>query len=195
MILSDIDIKKAIKDGQITIDPFFPNCVQPASVDLHLDKRFIIFKNTHDLCIDPKESMEHLTENVEVEKNGYFVLHPQEFALGNTIEKIGVSRQMVGRLEGKSSLGRIGVLIHVTAGFLDPGNNTTLTLELYNVSNLPVKLYPGMKIAQMAFESLSSPCETPYGSKKLKSRYYGYTKPHYSLIHKHFELVKIPERK
>jgi len=187
MILSDKDILKAIEKGQIKIDPFEKKFIQPASVDLRLDNQFLIFKNAIHSCIDVKKPVDDLMEKVVISDGDFFVIHPGEFALGLTYEMVGVGDNMVGRLEGKSSLGRLGVIIHATAGYLDPGNHLKLTLELSNLGKLPVKLYPKMPVAQMSFSPLSSAAENPYGSNKLKSKYYGATEPQASKIYRNFE--------
>jgi dCTP deaminase len=186
MILSDRDIKKALKSGRINIDPLFPDCIQPASVDLHLGADFLIFKNTNHTAIDVKQPLDGMMEAVSINEKRPFVIHPGEFALGITYEKIGVGNDIVGRLEGKSSLGRIGLIIHATAGYLDPGNNLKMTLELHNIANLPIILYYKMPIAQMSFTPLSSDAENPYGGKKLNSKYYGAVKPQASQYYKNF---------
>ncbi len=186
MILSDKDIKKAIQDGDIIIDPFSEKDVQPASVDLRLDKHFLVFDTNHNYVIDPKKTVDNLMTEVEIDEDNPFVLHPGEFALGMIYETTGVSNKMVGRLEGKSSVGRLGLLIHVTAGFLDPGNSLKMTLELHNTASLPILLYYKMPIAQMAFELLSSPCERSY-SEKASSKYIGDTKPRASQMWKNFQ--------
>jgi len=172
MILSDHDIKKYLKSGKISVEPLFQNAIQPASVDLHLDKNFLVFNRGINTCIDTKKPVTNLMEKVVIEEDGFFVIHPGEFVLANMFEVTGVGDDMVGRLEGKSSLGRIGLIIHATAGFLDPGNKLKMTLELSNVGSLPIKLYYKMPIAQMAFETLSSPVDMAYGPKR-KSKYYG----------------------
>lgn len=186
MILSDRDIKKALNTGKITVDPLFPNCIQPASVDLHLGADFLIFKTSSHTCIDPKEKIDDMMEKVKIDDNKQFVLHPGEFALGLTYEVVGVADDMVGRLEGKSSLGRIGLIIHATAGYLDPGNKLKMTLELHNISSLPIKLYYKMPIAQLSFTPLSSKAESPYGQSGLNSKYYGASKPQASQYYKNF---------
>ncbi len=186
MILSDKDIKKALQEGKITVDPLFPDSIQPASIDLHLGSEFLIFRNTASVCIDVKQPLDDLMEKVTIERDRPFVLHPREFALGLTYETIGVATDMVGRLEGKSSLGRVGLIIHATAGYIDPGNKLKVTLELHNIANLPIKLYYKMPIAQMSFTPLSSPAEVPYGNEKLKSKYYGATAPQPSQYYKNF---------
>ncbi len=186
MILSDRDIKKAIAEGRITIDPMFPDAIQPASVDLHLGAEFLVFTTQKFVCIDPKEPIDDMMEHVRIDETRQFVLHPGEFALGMMYEKTGVADDMVGRLEGKSSLGRIGLLIHATAGYLDPGNDLNMTLELHNVSPLPIKLYYKMPIAQMSYMPLSSPAERAYGKAELGSKYYGATQPQASQYWKNF---------
>ena len=186
MILSDRDIKKALQNGQITVDPLFPNCIQPASVDLHLGADFLIFRTDQHTAIDPKLPLEDMMERVSITEDRQFILHPGQFALGMTYEIVGVADDMVGRLEGKSSLGRIGLIIHATAGYLDPGNKLKMTLELHNISNLPIKLYYKMPIAQLSFTPLSSKAENPYGRTKLNSKYYGAMKPQASQYWKNF---------
>ncbi len=186
MILSDKDIKSALKAGDISIDPFDEKYLQSASVDLHLDRHFLVYDTKQNLVIDPKLPMEDLMEEVLIDEDKPFVLQPGEFALGMIYEKTGVSSRMVGRLEGKSSIGRMGLLIHITAGFLDPGNSLKMTLELHNTANLPILLYYKMPIAQMAFEELSSPCERPY-SKAIGSKYVGDMKPRPSQMWRNFK--------
>ncbi|MDD5083518.1 MAG: dCTP deaminase [Candidatus Moranbacteria bacterium] len=186
MILSDKDIAKEIKGGEITLKPFSRKHLQPASVDLHLDKQFLVFNTIENFIIDVKAPAEDLMTPVELKPNKPFILHPGEFALGLILEETGVSNRLVGRLEGKSSLGRLGLIIHTTAGYLDPGNSLKMTLELFNAGPLPIKLYYKMPIAQMAFEYLSSPCERPYGSEGLNSKYHGDMRPKASAMHKNF---------
>ncbi len=187
MILSDRDIKKALKEKRITVDPLFPHAVKPASVDLHLGPDFLIFRTKEHIYIDPKEPIDDAMEAVTINAKRQFVIHPGEFALGMTYETIGVADDMVGRLEGKSSLGRIGLIIHATAGYLDPGNKLKMTLELHNISGLPIKLYYKMPIAQMSFTPLSSRAEHPYGKKRLGSKYFGAMKPQASQYWKNFK--------
>jgi dCTP deaminase len=189
MILSDRDIKKALKNGLIEIDPYDEANLQPASVDLHLDRQFLVFNTKKNYVIDPKKPMDEMMEEVVIDDEKPFVLHPGEFALGMIWEKTGVSPGYVGRLEGKSSVGRMGLLIHVTAGFLDPGNSLKMTLELHNTANLPILLYYKMPIAQMAFEQLSSECEKPYGAGG-SSKYVGDMKPRASQMWKNFTAKK-----
>jgi len=186
MILSDRDIKKYLEEGKISITPFQPECVQPASVDLHLDRAFLIFDTVNHHIIDVRQPVDNLMRRVEIDDDKPFILHPGEFALGVTFEEVGVGNDVVGRLEGKSSLGRLGIIIHATAGYLDPGNRLKLTLELSNIGSLPVKLFYKMPIAQMSFSPLSSTCENPYGSKKLGSKYFGAREPQASQMWKNF---------
>ena len=186
MILSDRDIIKEIKAKEITLRPFKPEYVQPASIDLHLDRHFLVFDTTKNFVIDPKAPAKNLMKPIEIKNDEAFILHPQEFALGLIYEETGVSNKLVGRLEGKSSLGRLGLIIHTTAGYLDPGNSLKMTLELFNAGRLPIKLYYKMPIGQMAFEYLSSPCDKPYGSAGLNSKYLGDTKPQASKMHLNF---------
>ncbi|KUK76889.1 MAG: deoxycytidine triphosphate deaminase [candidate division WS6 bacterium 34_10] len=172
MVLSDKGIKKALKEGHINIDPFVEENLQPASYDLHLGKTLLLFDRGNNSLIDIKKPMESLMVKHEIGEEGY-ILHPKEFILANIKEVTGVDDQHVGFLHGKSSLARIGLLIHATAGLLDPGNELRLTLEMYNLSPLPIKLYPDMKIAQITFESIDNKCERPYGSDGLNSKYKG----------------------
>lgn len=198
MILSDQDIKRALHSGEITIDPLIMENIQPASIDLHLDKHFLVFDATRHHVIDPKKPVDNLMREIMIDEEAPFVLHPGEFALGMIYETTGVGNGIVGRLEGKSSVGRLGLLIHITAGFLDPGNCLKMTLELHNTANMPILIYYKMPIAQMAFERLSSPCEKPY-SKQINSKYVGDVKPRASQMWKNFckdNLPKIePEKK
>lgn len=172
MIYSDKGIKEKVKTGEIVIDPFDPSCLQPASYDLHLDNEFRLFKIHQTEIIDVRKPAD-IMDKILLTDDEAFILHPHSFALALIKEKTGVDNMHVGRLEGKSSLARLGLLIHTTAGFLDPGNCLKLTLELFNASPLPIKLYPGMKVAQIAFEQLDQPCERPYGSPELNSKYFG----------------------
>lgn len=176
---------EALAAGKITIDPFDEKYLQPASVDLHLDRHFLVFDTKANYVIDPKKPMDDMMKEVVIDDDKPFVLHPGEFALGLIYETTGVSDRFVGRLEGKSSVGRMGLLIHVTAGFLDPGNTLKMTLELHNTANMPILLYYKMPIAQMAFEELSSDCLKPY-SKELGNKYVGDTKPRASQMWKNF---------
>lgn len=184
MILSDGDIKKALAEGKIGVEPLFEGSIQPASVDLHLDKKFLIFKTSNRAFIDVKEPVSDLMEEVIIDDNTPFVIHPGEFALGVTVERISLRDDMVARLEGKSSLGRIGIIIHATAGFIDPGNSLKPTLELHNIGSLPVKLYANMAIAQIAFTPLSGKAEHPYDATH---KYYNATDPQASKIDQNFK--------
>ncbi len=174
MILSDSSIKEKREKGEIYIEPFSEEFLQPASYDLHLDKYFLVFNKENIGMIDVREKTKGLMREIVVENvSDGFVIHPNELVLANVKEVTGVDSKHVGRLEGKSSLGRLGLVVHATAGFLDPGNKLRLTLELANFSPLPIKIYPGMKIAQIAFEELDKDCNRPYGSKGLGSKYLG----------------------
>jgi dCTP deaminase len=177
MILSDRSIREAIAAGRIRIDPFEPSKVQPSSVDLTLDHRFLVFRNHTRALIDVKERLDDLTEPVEIPLDGVFLLHPGEFVLGSTAERIGVPNDLVGRLEGKSSLARLGLVIHSTAGFVDAGFEGYLTLELSNVASLPITLYPGMKIGQISFLQMTTAADVAYGEGVLGSKYLGQVGP------------------
>ncbi|MBV8693151.1 MAG: dCTP deaminase [Actinobacteria bacterium] len=177
MILSDKTIREEIDAGRIVIDPLDKDCIQPSSVDLHLDRYFRVFLNHTMRVIDVKEDQEELTELVEIGEDDSFVLHPGEFVLGSTSERVTLPTDLVARLEGKSSLGRLGLLIHSTAGFVDAGWDGHLTLELSNVANLPIALYPGMKIGQISFLRMTTPADTPYGSAAVGSKYQGQRGP------------------
>ena len=177
MILSDRDIRAQIESGRITIDPFDPACVQPSSVDLHVDSQFRVFANSRYPFIDVREEMPDLTELVEVKPDEPFILHPGEFVLGSTLERVAIPDDLVARLEGKSSLGRLGLLIHSTAGYVDPGWDGYLTLELSNVAKMPIALHFGMKIGQLSFLRMSTPVDRPYGSPGLRSKYQGQMGP------------------
>ncbi len=187
MILSDHTIREEIAAGRIEIDPLDPSCIQPSSVDLRLDDRFRVFLNHTRTVIDVKQDQTDLTDEVLVEDGDAFILHPGEFALGSTLERIAIPDDLVGRIEGKSSLGRLGLLIHTTAGFVDAGWDGYLTLELSNVANLPITLYPGMKIGQISFIKMTTPADVPYGSSKLGSKYKGQRGPTASRYHENFD--------
>jgi dCTP deaminase len=186
MILSDRDLKKALETGHIKVDPLFPNSIQPASIDLHLAGDFLVFKNNQHVCIDPKEPLDGMMEEVQIDETKQFILHPGEFALGMTYETVAVPHDLMLQLNGKSSLGRVGLIVHTTAGYIDPGNTLKITLELVNLANLPIKLYYKMPVAQAAFVKLTSPAEVPYGAGELNSKYYGATKPQASQYYKNF---------
>jgi dCTP deaminase len=191
VVLSDRDIRAEITAGRIIIDPYLPEAVQPSSVDLHLDRRFRVFKNSRYPYIDVREEQAELTELVEIGGDDPFILHPGEFVLGSTLERVGLPDDLVARLDGKSSLGRLGLLIHSTAGFVDPGWEGNLTLELSNVANLPITLYDGMKIGQISFQRLSSPVEIGYGDARIGSKYRGQRDPTASLYHRDFERGRV----
>ena len=177
VILSDRSIREAIEAGRIVIEPLGEGCIQPSSVDLHIDRFFRVFRNHTMGHIDVKQDLEELTELVEVGPDDVFILHPGEFVLGATTELVGMPDDLVARLEGKSSLGRLGLLIHSTAGFVDAGFSGHLTLELSNVANLPITLYPGMKIGQISFLQMTTPADQPYGTGTLGSKYKGQRGP------------------
>ncbi|MCU1577343.1 MAG: dcd [Leifsonia sp.] len=177
MLLSDRDIKAELGTGRIGLEPYQPEMIQPSSIDVRLDRFFRLFDNHKYPFIDPAEDQPDLTRLVEVDSNQPFILHPGEFVLGSTYEMVSLPDDIAARLEGKSSLGRLGLLTHSTAGFIDPGFSGHVTLELSNVATLPIKLWPGMKIGQMCFFRLSSPTERPYGSSEYSSRYQGQRGP------------------
>ncbi len=187
MIFSDHTIKEAVALGRIVIDPFDESMVQPSSVDLRCDRFFRVFENHRYPHIDPKAPQEDLTTLVEASEDEPFILHPGEFVLGTTLEVIGLGDDVVARLEGKSSLGRLGLLIHSTAGFVDPGFKGQVTLELSNVANLPIAIYPGMAIGQVSFYELTTPADNPYGSAGLGSKYMDQTGPTPSRMHENYE--------
>ncbi len=186
-VLSDRDIRAAMQAGRVRVDPYDPACLQPSSVDLHLDREFRVFRNNRYPYIDVRKAQPDLTEIVSVEDDEAFILHPGEFVLGQTLEWVELPDDLVARLEGKASLGRLGLLIHSTAGYVDPGWKGNLTLELSNVANLPIALYCGMKIGQISFFKMSSPVERPYGSKELGSKYQGQSQPTASEYYRDFE--------
>ena len=171
MLLSDRDLKAALAEGRMGLDPYDEAMVQPSSVDVRLDRYFRVFANHRYTHIDPAVAQDDLTELLEPEGEEPFILHPGEFVLGSTLEVISLGNDLAARLEGKSSLGRLGLLTHSTAGFIDPGFSGHVTLELSNVANLPIKLYPGMKIGQICVLPLTSASEHPYGSSIYGSRY------------------------
>src|SRR5918995_100416 len=177
MILSDRTIREQLAAGRIGIDPFDDSCVQPSSVDLRLDNLFRVFLNHTMPVIDVKEDLEDLTRLVEIAAGDAFILHPGEFVLGSTSERVTLPDDLVARIEGKSSLGRLGLLIHSTAGFIDAGFAGHITLELSNVANLPITLYPGMKIGQVSFLQMTTPAANPYGSSAVGSKYQGQRGP------------------
>jgi len=173
VVLSDVTIREELAAGRIVIDPLMKDAVQPSSVDLRIARYFRVFRNDTTPFIDPKESQEDLTELVEVEDERAFILHPNEFVLASTLERVQIPADIVARLDGKSSLARLGLLTHVTAGFVDAGWDGHLTLELSNVATLPIAIYPGMKIGQISFLRMTTPAEHPYGSSETGSKYQG----------------------
>ena len=177
MILSDRTIREQLAAGRIQLEPFADELIQPASVDVRLDHYFRVFLNHTMPVIDVKKNLEELTELVEIAEEDTFMLHPGEFVLGSTLERVSLPTDLVARLEGKSSLGRLGLLIHSTAGFVDAGWDGQLTLELSNVANLPITLYPGMKIGQISFIRMTTPADVPYGSAEVGSKYQGQRGP------------------
>jgi dCTP deaminase len=187
MVLSDRTIRRLLAEGRIGIEPYEEELLQPSSVDVRVDRLFRVFHNARYPFIDVKQPMEDLTELVEVREEEPFILHPGEFVLGSTLEGITLPDDLVARLEGKSSLGRLGLLIHSTAGFIDPGWDGHVTLELSNVANLPITIYYGMKIGQLSFVQLSEPAETPYGAGGLGSKYQGQAGPTPSRYWQNFE--------
>ncbi len=177
MILSDRSIREELATGRVELDPSDESLIQPGSVDVRLDRFFRVFLNHTMPVIDVKKNLEELTRLVEIDDERAFVLHPGEFVLGSTLERVALPTDLVARIDGKSSLGRLGLLIHSTAGFIDPGWNGHITLELSNVANLPITLYPGMKIGQISFLRMTTPADVPYGQGELKSKYQGQRGP------------------
>jgi dCTP deaminase len=186
MLMSDRDIRASIEAGQIGLEPLEMGLLQPSSIDVRLDRFFRLFDNHKYAFIDPAEQQDELTRFIEVDSSEPFILHPGEFVLGSTYEFVTLPDDVAARLEGKSSLGRLGLLTHSTAGFVDPGFKGHVTLELSNVATLPIKLWPGMKIGQLCFFKLTSPSEHPYGSEKYSSRYQGQRGPTASRSYKNF---------
>jgi dCTP deaminase len=187
MVLSDRTIREEIESGRLVFDPYDPSLIQPSSVDVRVDRQFRVFHNSRHPFIDVRKPMEDLTELVEVTDSEPFVLHPGEFVLGQTLERVSLPDDLVARLEGKSSIGRLGLLIHSTAGFVDPGFSGNLTLELSNVANLPITIYHGMPIGQISFMRMDGPVEHPYGSEETGSKYQGQAEPTPSRYHLNFE--------
>ena len=187
VVLSDRTIREEIDSGRIVIDPFEPANVQPSSVDVRVDRQFRVFQNHRRGIIDVRERMEDLTELVTTDGDEPFILHPGEFVLGQTLERVTLPDDLVARLEGKSSLGRLGLLIHSTAGFVDSGFSGNLTLELSNVANLPITIYHGMPIGQLSFMRMDGPVERPYGSGEAGSKYQGQAEPTPSRFYLNFD--------
>lgn len=186
MVLSDKTIKEEIARKRIVLEPLDPECIQPASIDIHLDRKLLVFRNSRRPFIDLRQNTDDLMELVEIENENPFILHPGEFVLGSTLERVTLPDDIVARLEGKSSLGRLGLLIHSTAGYVDPGWQGHLTLELSNVARLPITLYAGMKVGQISFIRLTSAAENPYGSAKLGSKYQDQSGPTASKYYEDF---------
>jgi dCTP deaminase len=191
VVLSDATIARALAEGRIEIDPYDEALLQPSSVDVRVDRFFRVFHNARYAYIDVKEPQVDLTELVEIDDERPFILHPGEFVLGSTLERIVLPDDLVARLEGKSSLGRLGLLIHSTAGFIDPGWDGHVTLELSNVANLPITIYHGMKIGQISFMQLSESAENPYGSGDLGSKYQGQMGPTPSRYWQNFDVTRM----
>ena len=187
MVLSDRTIRAEIEAGRIVIDPFDAELIQPSSIDVRVDRRFRVFNNARYPYIDVRQPMDGLTELVEVTGGEPFILHPGEFVLGQTMEQVSLPDDLVARLEGKSSLGRLGLLIHSTAGFVDSGFSGNLTLELSNVANLPITIYHGMPIGQISFMRMDGPVESPYGSRRTGSKYQGQAEPTPSRFYLNFD--------
>ena len=191
MLLSDRDIAAELDAGRVVLEPYDPSLLQPSSFDVRLDRYFRLFDNHKYAVIDPAEYQPDLTRLVETKPGQPFILHPGEFVLGATFEAVTLPDDVAARLEGKSSLGRLGLLTHSTAGFVDPGFTGHITLELSNVATLPIKLWPGMKIGQLCFFRLSSPAEKPYGSGEYASRYQGQRGPTASRSYLHFATADV----
>lgn len=191
MLISDRDIRAEIAAKRIVLDPYDPAMVQPSSVDVRMDRFFRLFDNHRYAHIDPAEEQPDLTRMVEVAPDEPFILHPGEFVLSSTYETVTLPDDVAARLEGKSSLGRLGLLTHSTAGFIDPGFSGHITLELSNVATLPIKLWPGMKIGQLCFFQLSSPAENPYGTGPYLNRYQGQRGPTASRSFQNFHRTNI----
>jgi dCTP deaminase len=187
VVLSDRSIREEIEGGRIVIDPFDERLIQPSSVDVRVDRSFRVFHNSRYPYIDVRQPMDDLTELVVKENDEPFILHPGEFVLGQTLERVTLPDDLVARLEGKSSLGRLGLLIHSTAGFVDSGFSGNLTLELSNVANLPITIYHGMPIGQISFMRMDQPVEHPYGSGEKASKYQGQAEPTPSRFYLNFE--------
>lgn len=195
MVLSDRSILEAIASGRVVIDPFDSSLVQPSSVDVRVGNLFRVFRNNRRPYIDVREDPAGLTELCEATDEDPFILHPGEFVLGATLERVKIGTDLVARLEGKSSLGRLGLLIHATAGFIDPGFEGTITLELSNIAPLPITIYPNMKIGQLSFLQMTTPADNPYGSGALSvaSKYKGQSEPTESKYHLNFAPDELEE--
>jgi dCTP deaminase len=192
VLLSDYHLIAAISTQRISVEPYSPRMIQPASLEVSLDRRFLVFDSHLYSHIDPQEEQPDLTRLVEVEDDQPFILHPGEFVLGSVLEKTTLGSDLAARVEGKSSLGRLGLVVHSTAGFIDPGFSGHITLELSNLATLPIKLWPGMKIGQLCFFELTGPAEFPYGSPERGSHYQGQSGPTPSRSWQRFYRSKIP---
>jgi dCTP deaminase len=186
VILSDRSIREAIESGRLGITPFDPKLIQPSSIDVRLDSKFLVFRNTKRAFIDVKQPADDLMELIEVGPEEPMFLHPHEFVLGSTIERVRIANDLVGRLEGRSSLGRLGIVIHSTAGFIDASFEGHVTLEISNLANLPIALYPGMRIGQISFVEMTTPAERPYGPAR-GSKYSGQQLPTASRLYLDFQ--------
>jgi len=186
LVLSDRTIREEIASGRLVVDPLEPDCIQPASIDLHLDRVFRVFRLSHRAHVDVREPVEDLTEVVQIEDDTPFFLQPGEFVLASTVETITLPNDIVARLDGRGSMGRLGLLVHATAGYVDPGWTGKLTLELSNAAKMPIAIYASMKIAQLSFLRMSTPVERPYGSPGLGSKYQGQQGPTASRAYEDF---------
>lgn len=191
MLISDKDLRIAVKNGELELTPFDPDSIQPASIDVRLDRYFRIFDNHRYPFIDPSEQQPELTRIIEIPQGEPFVLHPGEFVLASTFEQVRLGLNLAARLEGKSSLGRLGLITHSTAGFIDPGFDGHVTIEISNVATIPIKLWPGMKIGQICYFRLSSQVEYAYGSQRYGSRYLGQKGPTASRSWQNFSVVDV----
>jgi dCTP deaminase len=190
-MLSDRSIREAVESGRIGIDPFDPALIQPSSIDVRLGSKFLVFRNTKRAYIDVKQPADDLMELIEVGHDEPMFLHPHEFVLGSTVERVRIPDDLVGRLEGRSSLGRLGIVIHSTAGFLDPAFEGHVTLEISNLANLPIALYAGMRIGQISFAQMTTPAERPYGPAR-GSKYSGQSLPTASRLYLDFQSASQP---
>ena len=192
-ILSDKTLREYLKEGKLTIDPLLDEKqIQPSSIDMRLGDEFKVFKVIRKPYIDPKDEEEIASymESITVPKGESFIIHPNEFALATTLEYVKVPDDLVARVEGRSSMGRLGVTMHVTAGFIDPGFEGKITLEISNIGAMPVALYPGQRVCQIVFETMTTPSELPYGHPERNSKYMGQTKPESCRIKSDYELDK-----
>lgn len=186
MILSDRSIHDELASGRLVIEPFKASLVQPSSVDLRLSRRFLVFRNTQKTFIDVRDQVADVMDEIEVADGQPVIVHPKEFMLGSTVERVSLPEDIVARLDGRSSLGRLGIVIHSTAGFIDPGFSGHITLEISNLANLPIALYPDMRVAQISFHRMSTPAQVPYGQRALRSKYQGQEAPTASRLYLDF---------